>query len=189
VAPPGRAPALTPEDRREAILDAVVPLLAEHSTALTSRQIAEAAGVAEGTVFRAFGDKDTLIEAAVTRFLQPDALRAALREVDASLPLPERLEVIIDLLRARFRGVVRVMSTLGAKRRDAGPERPSRIEFAEIIVDLLAPDAYRLGWPSTRVAYLARMLAFSAEFPGMHHDGDFTSRELADVLLNGVVTR
>ena len=182
--PSGRAPALAPEDRREAILDAVAPLLAHHGTALTSKQIAEAAGVAEGTVFRAFGDKDTLIEAAVVRFLQPDALHAALREIDPTLPLIDRLEAIIELFRLRFRGVGKVMSKVAARR--PGTAHPQRQEYADIVVGLLAADAHRLGWPSTRVAHLARMLAFSAEFPGMHLDNEFTSRELASVLLHGV---
>ena len=46
------------------IIDAVIPLILEHGVGITSRQIAEAAGVAEGTVFRAFGDKESLIAAA-----------------------------------------------------------------------------------------------------------------------------
>src|SRR5690606_24835873 len=48
-----RARPLAPEERREAILDAVLPLLRERGREVTSRELAEAAGVAEGTIFRA----------------------------------------------------------------------------------------------------------------------------------------
>src|SRR5690606_23916200 len=45
-----RARPLAPEERREAILDAVLPLLRERGREVTSRELAEAAGVAEGTI-------------------------------------------------------------------------------------------------------------------------------------------
>ena len=46
------------EDRRAAIVEAALPLLIEHGANVTTSQIAAAAGIAEGTVFRAFGDKN-----------------------------------------------------------------------------------------------------------------------------------
>ena len=53
-----RATALPPEERRSMIVAATLPLLLEHGDRVTSRQIAEACGIAEGTIFRAFTDKD-----------------------------------------------------------------------------------------------------------------------------------
>jgi AcrR family transcriptional regulator len=49
------------DDRRDMIVEAAMPLLVEHGAKVTSKQIADAAGVAEGTMFKAFGDKESLL--------------------------------------------------------------------------------------------------------------------------------
>ncbi|MBE1875708.1 TetR/AcrR family transcriptional regulator [Myceligenerans sp. TRM 65318] len=92
---------MAPEDRRAAIVEAVMPLVAERGVDATSRELADAAGVAEGTLFRAFGDKACLIgEVALKGLLRasdPANARADLESVDARLPLVERVRRIIEL--------------------------------------------------------------------------------------------
>ena len=56
-----RAPRLCVEDRRRELAQATLPLVIEHGRAVTTRQIAQAAGVAEGTIFRVFDTKDDLV--------------------------------------------------------------------------------------------------------------------------------
>ena len=88
-APPGRrrvAP-LAPDDRRAALIDATLPLLCEHGMAVSTRQIADAAGVAEGTIFRAFPDKTSLIVATVLRGTDPAGGVAAIRAIDPAADL------------------------------------------------------------------------------------------------------
>ena len=125
-----RAKPLAPEDRREAILDAVIPLLRERGRAVSTKEIAEAAGVAEGTLFRAFGDKDALIRAAIERMFDPLPFRAALRAIDPDLPL-ERSSGRSSPCCATGSGRLPVMSALGIKERPPvetgrGPELDRR---------------------------------------------------------------
>src|SRR4051795_3490825 len=74
----GRATPMAPDERRRAIVDAVVPLLLEHGDDVTTRQIAEAAGIAEGTIFRVFDDKAALLLEAAREIMNPATGRADL---------------------------------------------------------------------------------------------------------------
>src|SRR4051812_36040095 len=81
-----RASAMAPEERRSMIVAVALPLLLEHGDRLTTRQIAEAAGIAEGTIFRVFSDKDEVIAAVMEAALDQEPLETALGAIptDAS---------------------------------------------------------------------------------------------------------
>jgi AcrR family transcriptional regulator len=180
-----RARPLAAEDRKAMIIEAVIPLLIEHGRDVTSRQMAEAAGIAEGTVFRAFGDKESLIQAAVEHYLDPLPLRAALRSVDADLPLEEKLSIVFRLLQDRFSGIIRMMSALG--RHGPPPHRPSKHDFASIIGELLQEHSAQLRIPPERVAHYARVLAFASALPVFDDTIPFTFDELVDLFEHGVI--
>ena len=166
------------------IVDAVIPLLLIHGRAVTSRQIADAAGVAEGTIFRAFGDKDALIEAALERFFDPEPMRAALRTVSPDEPLEAKVEQMLVILRDRFRGIIGMMAILGQRERP--PHRGDFHEFESIIANALAPDAAQLGWSGARIAQVLRIVAFSSAIPGIAGDELFSIEELTHIVLYGV---
>ena len=85
---PRRAPPLDREARRVKIIEAVAPLLAARGGGVTTRELAEAAGVAEGTLFSVFDDKRSLMLAAIQGRLDPEPLRARLADL-ATLPTIE----------------------------------------------------------------------------------------------------
>ena len=64
------------------LVSATLRLLTDHGQGVTTRQIAEAAGVAEGTIFRAFPDKDSLIDAAIEAAFNPASLEVAIAAID-----------------------------------------------------------------------------------------------------------
>lgn len=180
-----RAPALSPDERRGMILDAVVPLLAEFGSDLTSRQIAEAAGVAEGTVFRAFGDKETLLRAAAEQYFDEAVVLAELRAIDPTEGLESKLTRVMTLMHRRFQGALRVMSVFG----DGRPARHSEheVEAARVVDDLFAADAAQLAWPPARIMQAVRLLAFASSVPEIAaSEIPFTNEELALLLVSGI---
>lgn len=181
--PRSRAQPMAVDDRKAMIIDAVIPLLLEHGRGMTSRQIAEAAGIAEGTIFRAFGDKETLVQAAIEKYLDPEPLREALRSIDPALPLENKMRAILYLLRERFQSVMRIMPVIGAQRPPVPQERG---EFARIIAQILEPEAGELNWPPERVAHLLRLISFSSAFPALNEGIEFSIDDLARMTLVGV---
>jgi len=175
-----RAKPLAPEDRRDAILDAVVPLLREKGRDVSSRQLAEAAGVAEGTLFRAFGDKESLIAAAIERIFDHTPLWAALRAIDTAEPFERRLQTVVVLLRGHLQHIVAAVMALRIEERHPGPDPEDR-QLALILRDVFADDIDRFAVPLDVVADYVRMVAFASALPLMPSFGD-------DV-LSGLVAR
>lgn len=98
----GRAAPLPPDERRVAILRAVLPVVRSRGGDVTTRELAEAAGVAEGTLFRVFDDKQTLVREAIAAALDPGEFVAELGAIELTRPVEERLGTAIRLGVARM---------------------------------------------------------------------------------------
>ncbi|TFD74226.1 TetR/AcrR family transcriptional regulator [Cryobacterium sp. Sr8] len=181
----GRARSLSVEDRQAMLIDAVTPLLLEHGRAVTTKQIAECAGIAEGTIFRAFGSKDELIRAAMAKQLDPEPFRARLRAVDPELPLEDKVRAIVALMRGRFTKVFALMSALGTI--GPPPGHDSRHEFTEILGRALTPDLERLRVEPARAAQVIRMIALAASVPHVRNGPAFDDDEITSLILHGII--
>src|SRR5450432_1365816 len=97
--------------RRASIVAAALPLLRRHGVGVTTAQIATAAGVAEGTLFRAFSDKDALISAAMQAAFDPKPAEAQLRAIDRTGSLRDQMIAAVEILQRRVEQVWHLMST------------------------------------------------------------------------------
>jgi AcrR family transcriptional regulator len=169
------------------IIDAVIPLLLDYGADVTSRQIAEAAGVAEGTVFRAFGDKESLIRAAVERYLESSPIRQPLTDINPGLALEDKIRAAVVILQARFRGVFRMVSILGEHPHPRSAH--DRKNMAALFSSLFEPDLDQLNIPPERVAKLLRWICFASSLPPFNDGEYYTPDELTDMVLYGIVGR
>lgn len=173
------------EDRRAAIVAAAVPLFLDGGLAITTREVAEAAGIAEGTVFRAFADKDELVEAVVAAALDPTVADEGLAAIDPGLPLADRLAAAVDVLRERVTTYAKVMALAGAVRTrpvgQLGP--PPALPRLEALLD---PDAARLRLSPAESAHLLRGLIIASVHPSFHPGAPRTSAAIVDLFLHGV---
>ncbi|WP_454048971.1 TetR/AcrR family transcriptional regulator [Cellulomonas sp. Marseille-Q8402] len=110
----GRARPMSRDERRASIAHATVPLLEQHGSQVSTRQIALAAGVAEGTLFRAFDDKVELLTAAAERALDPTSRVTELDELPVAADLAAELVQVAQLIAAGGRRVRRVMLAVHA---------------------------------------------------------------------------
>jgi AcrR family transcriptional regulator len=183
-----RAAALPVEERRAAIVAAALPLFLDHGEGFTTREVAQAAGIAEGTIFRVFEDKSALIDALLDKALDAAPVERALARIDHELPLEERLVAAVDILRKRVAHVFRVISaaeeTTGGRR---GVKQRPTPELHELVA-LIEPDADALNRTPRETARLLRNLTFACTHPAATLGEPLASREIVSVLLHGIAT-
>lgn len=178
-----RAAALPPDERRRAIVESAGPLVARFGSQVTTRQIAEAAGVAEGTLFRVFADKDEIILATAEALLDPERLEEALGAIDRSGPIETQLAEAIAVIEARTSGIFQMMAQLGPDLR-ARLARP--MVDSDALIGLLTPFADRLRTDPRRAARHLRAIVLAMTHPML--EGEPASLdEIVDLFANGVV--
>jgi len=191
---------MSAEDRRAMIVHAVLPLLMEHGTAVTTAQIARAAGIGEGTIFRAFKDKDELFDACTAEVLRPDHVLDAIAEIPIEQQVADRLVEAAEALGAHFERMGALMGALHAtgrhKQRDPeqrlknrtmkGGRSESMTAMRGAITELFEPEKDRLRLTPEQLAALFLTLLFGGRRMAPIDDVP-TTRQVVDVFLHGAV--
>ncbi len=185
-----RATALPASARRAEIVAATLPLLLAHGPAVTTRQIAEAAGVAEGTIFRVFPNKESLIAAVGESAFDMTSIDASLAAIDPALPLEDRLITAVDILRRRFADIHQLHTAVESMQQLAGRaasmanrRRPPDLRG---LAALLEADRDQLRRDPLDAAYLLRGLTITGTHPALILDEPLSSAEIVSVFLDGV---
>ncbi len=164
------------------IVAATLPLLLEHGDRVTSRQIAEAAGIAEGTIFRVFADKDEVIAAVIEAALDTEPLEAALSAIPPDLAFEDGLAAAVVIIQQRVINVWRLVSSVGTRFHEM-TRRP--MADSDALVRLFESHRARITVEPIVAARLLRALTLSTTHPMLA--GEPTSPDdLVQLFLHGV---
>jgi AcrR family transcriptional regulator len=107
------------EERRRQIIAATVPLLQSEGFAVSTKRIADAAGVAEGTLFRVFATKEDLMRAALGTVMDTSDLVSRIDSLDADLALAGKLSAVMAIVQESATRVHTLMLAMRAHRLQA----------------------------------------------------------------------
>lgn len=188
---------MSPEDRREAIIVATTQLVLDVGPDVSTRQIADACGLAEGTLFRVFDSKRDILTAVVEHITDPSEMIAEIAAMPTGRPLPD---VLADYVTVIASAIARISSVMAALHSEFGRERPhgpppgaDKSRFLEdqarltaAMSELLAShaDALRVD-PYTSAAFI-QTVVFASGFPAL---GEKISDRavLTDLLVHALV--
>jgi len=187
---PCRARPLPPDERRAALVDATIPLLTLHGPGVSTRQIAEAAGVAEGTIFGVFPDKQALIRAAVDAAFDPAPVVDQLAAIDRDASFVDTVTAAVQIMQDRLSRVFHLMVALGLHHPphpgQSSHQREPQARILDALTALLARHEDALRVDPDHCARLLRLLAFAGSNPRLAGENPLSTSEMVDVLLNGV---
>ncbi|WP_058234921.1 TetR/AcrR family transcriptional regulator [Devriesea agamarum] len=186
-----RARPVAPEERRRQIVEAAVELMRTHGRDITSRQIAQAAQVAEGTLFSVFASKEEILDCAIRSVLYDESRLEKIRQFDRTLPLRERLYELAELNAATILahydflqacGIVPSLST-----RDDDVKNAYMKCYIEAFTELVGEDRDQLDITLPQFQRLFDTCVYASVHP-LVTGGDVTpARVVVDRLLDGVL--
>jgi len=195
-----RAPAMTPDERRAQLEGAAINVLRDKGLAATTKEIAEHARVAEGTIFRVFDTKDDLVQAALIRAFDPESLIERIQHIDSVQPLRQRLLDMVTAHQDHLVGLFELMSATGMVRppghdsrghnstsHDSESHQAAQTRLHDRMLELIAPDADLLTLSPEDLLRFLRMLTFSGSHRHIAHGDLLTPQQIVDVLLDGTL--
>lgn len=184
---------MSPEDRRASIIEAALPLVRVHGKDVTTRQIAAAAGVAEGTLFRVFDNKDEIVHAVVDSVIDPAPTLHRLAAIDVNREIDVLIADVVATMQQRLRAVIEIMMAV----RWMPPEhlkngRPQSWDNDPImlrIIEMLDGHQDELSVVPEQAARILRLLVFAGTHPMINAGQALETDEIVNTLMDGIRNR
>jgi len=179
-------------ERRAALIAATEPLLERFGREVSTKQIAEAAGIAEGTIFRAFATKEALIDAVIEDAFGIQRTCDELAQVDLALSLEKRLVAAVVILQERLRRVLALFGSLRLRKEahDYDSFRAKQQADNELlnsaIVPLIKPDQDQLRLAAIEAASAVRAITFSMTHHILGDQRLAEPQQIVDLVLHGI---
>lgn len=169
---------MAPEDRRQAIIEATTDLVLEHGPAASTRQIADACGIAEGTLFRVFESKDEILAAVVEHLLDPKFVIAEIESIPTTDHAEDAVRAVAGVFQAsttRIRSVMMALHTAQTesdRRKHHGPKDKNKfmddqVTIGQAAARVLAVHAKELRVDPETAASFIRTTVFANALPAV----------------------
>ena len=186
-----RARPLPPAERRASLIAATRQLILDHGPEVTTRQVAEAAKVAEGTLFRVFPTRRDLIAATIADHLSPERLA----DIFAAAPTTTTVDETTEVCLSTAADYVTTFGRFIPRPHQSGDQDEIRFRIMELwearvcdianwMRDRLAPHETQLTIPVKDFAHLVITLAMGYAH-GRSPDTTLTPAALARLALDG----
>jgi AcrR family transcriptional regulator len=181
---------MSPDDRRAAIVSAAIPLVMAQGSGVLTADIASAAGIAEGTIFRVFPDKDALLGACLQAVADTTVVHEDMTAIDTDSledAVAGAIEILLAHLATAMPVVMRVTTTGPTPRSARGLRSQLTDETRQELADVLGRYPDQLGVPVEEAAHLLHVLVLGA---AVQPDSPYADpRLLARTFVSGVGVR
>lgn len=180
---------MSAEDRRVDIARRVVPAIREHGHTVSTRQLAEAAGVSEGMLFKAYDTKNDVLKASFEQLFR-DALHTPIVEDgDPPSSLEGVVTALVEHATETFRGLFSFMAAMPREVMTEPSEEEHRAFHAAFDrwTDLLEPHAAELAISPEQAASFVRAVVFATAQPAYSgYELDITTAQTVRLILGGL---